>query len=88
VPTLAAAAAVTERIRLGTMVASPNFRHPVPFAKDLMTLDEISGGRFILGIGAGAGGDGFDASVLGEPRGRSASARTASASSPGCSTRC
>jgi alkanesulfonate monooxygenase SsuD/methylene tetrahydromethanopterin reductase-like flavin-dependent oxidoreductase (luciferase family) len=66
VPTLSAAAAVTERIRLGTMVASPNFRHPVPFAKDLMTLDEISGGRFILGVGAGAGGDAFDASVLGE----------------------
>jgi alkanesulfonate monooxygenase SsuD/methylene tetrahydromethanopterin reductase-like flavin-dependent oxidoreductase (luciferase family) len=66
VPTLSAAAAVTERIRLGTMVASPNFRHPVPFAKELMTLDEISGGRFILGIGSG--GDGFDGSVLGEPR--------------------
>ena len=66
VPTLTAAAAVTERIRLGTMVASPNFRHPVPFAKDLMTLDEISGGRFTLGIGAGAGGDAFDATVLGE----------------------
>jgi len=66
VPTLAAAAAVTDRIRLGTLVASPNFRHPVPFAKDLMTLDEISGGRFTLGIGAGAGGDAFDANVLGE----------------------
>jgi len=65
VPTLSAAAAVTERIRLGTLVASPNFRHPVPFAKDLMTLDEISGGRFTLGIGAGAGGDAFDANVLG-----------------------
>lgn len=64
VPTLAAAAVATERIRLGTLVASPNFRHPVPFAKDLMTLDELSGGRFTLGIGAG--GEGFDASVLGE----------------------
>ena len=63
VPTLSAAAAVTERIRLGTMVASPNFRHPVPFAKELMTLDELSGGRFTLGIGAGGGG--FDATVLG-----------------------
>ena len=65
VPTLSAAAAATERIRLGTLVASPNYRHPVPFAKELMTLDEISGGRFTLGIGAG--GSGFDASVLGEP---------------------
>jgi len=66
VPTLAAAAAVTSRIRLGTMVASPNFRHPVPFAKELMTLDEISDGRFTLGIGAG--GEGFDATALGEER--------------------
>ena len=32
VPFLAAGAVVTERIRLGTLVASPNFRHPVPFA--------------------------------------------------------
>jgi alkanesulfonate monooxygenase SsuD/methylene tetrahydromethanopterin reductase-like flavin-dependent oxidoreductase (luciferase family) len=66
VPTLAAAAAATDRIRLGTMVASPNFRHPVPFAKELMTLDELSGGRFTLGIGSG--GEGFDATVLGAPR--------------------
>ncbi len=61
VPTLAAAAAVTSRIRLGTLVASPNFRHPVPFAHELMTLDHISGGRFTLGIGAG--GSGFDATT-------------------------
>lgn len=65
VPLLAAAAAVTERIGLGTWVASPNFRHPVPFAKDVMGLDDISGGRFLLGIGAG--GEGFDASVTGDP---------------------
>jgi alkanesulfonate monooxygenase SsuD/methylene tetrahydromethanopterin reductase-like flavin-dependent oxidoreductase (luciferase family) len=64
VPTLAAAALVTERIRLGTWVASPNFRHPVPFAKELMTLDDLSGGRFQLGVGAGGGG--FDATVLGD----------------------
>lgn len=63
VPTLTAAAMVTERIRLGTFVASPNFRHPVPFAKDLATLDQISGGRLELGLGAG--GRGFDAVVLG-----------------------
>jgi len=65
VPLLAAAAAVTERIRLGTWVASPNFRHPVPFAKDVMGLDDISGGRLVLGVGAG--GEGFDAQVLGPP---------------------
>ena len=62
-PTLTAAAAATERIRLGTMVASPNFRHPVTLAKELMTLDDISEGRVTLGIGSG--GTGFDATVLG-----------------------
>ena len=65
VPLLAAAAAVTGRIRLGTWVASPNFRHPVPFAKDVMGLDDVSGGRLLLGLGAG--GQGYDAEVLGPP---------------------
>jgi alkanesulfonate monooxygenase SsuD/methylene tetrahydromethanopterin reductase-like flavin-dependent oxidoreductase (luciferase family) len=65
VPTLAAAAAVTSRIRLGTFVASPNFRHPVPFAKEIATIDDISAGRFLLGIGSG--GTGFDSFVLGQP---------------------
>ncbi|GHF69881.1 LLM class flavin-dependent oxidoreductase [Streptomyces thermodiastaticus] len=64
VPTLTAAAAVTERIRLGTLVTSPNFRHPVTLAKELISLDDISGGRITLGIGAG--GTGFDATVLGQ----------------------
>ncbi len=62
VPTLTAAATATERIRLGTMVTSPNFRHPVTLAKEMMTLDDISGGRITLGIGAG--GEGYDASAL------------------------
>ena len=65
VPLLAAAATVTERIALGTWVASPNFRHPVPFAKDVMGLDDVSDGRLLLGLGAG--GEGFDAQVLGPP---------------------
>lgn len=65
VPLLAAAAVVTERIRLGTWVASPNFRHPVPFAKDVMGLDDVSQGRFVLGLGSG--GTGHDAAVLGPP---------------------
>lgn len=64
VPTLTAAALVTTRIRLGAFVASPNFRHPVPFAKEIATVDDISGGRFLLGIGSG--GTGFDAFVLGQ----------------------
>lgn len=65
VPTLTAAATVTSRIRLGTFVASPNYRHPVPFAKDIATVDQISGGRMLLGVGSG--GTGFDAFVLGQP---------------------
>lgn len=67
VPTLAAAGLVTERIRVGTLVASPNFRHPVPFARELMTLDDITGGRITAGIGAGSRGS--DASLLGHSRG-------------------
>jgi alkanesulfonate monooxygenase SsuD/methylene tetrahydromethanopterin reductase-like flavin-dependent oxidoreductase (luciferase family) len=63
VPTLAVAALATSRIRIGTLVASPNFRHPVPFARELIALDDVSRGRLTLGIGAG--GTGFDASVLG-----------------------
>jgi len=64
VPYLAAAAVVTARVRLGTLVASPNFRHPVPFAREIVTLDELSGGRLTLGLGAG--GTGWDAHVLGQ----------------------
>ncbi|MDQ1660113.1 MAG: hypothetical protein QOJ68_93 [Blastococcus sp.] len=65
VPLLAAAAMCTERVRLGTQVASPNFRHPVPFAKELMTLDQLTGGRLEIGVGAGT--EGPDTLVLGEP---------------------
>jgi alkanesulfonate monooxygenase SsuD/methylene tetrahydromethanopterin reductase-like flavin-dependent oxidoreductase (luciferase family) len=64
VPTLTAAALATERLRLGTLVTSPNFRHPVPLAKDLLSLDDIAGGRLVVGIGSG--GTGFDATVLGQ----------------------
>ncbi|MBM7809253.1 LLM class flavin-dependent oxidoreductase [Saccharothrix algeriensis] len=64
VPTLALAAAATSRIELGMLVASPNFRHPVPFARELTALDDVSGGRFTLGVGAGGMG-GYDAEVFG-----------------------
>ncbi|MEU6840870.1 LLM class flavin-dependent oxidoreductase [Streptomyces sp. NPDC046716] len=63
-PTLTAAATATERLRLGTLVTSPNFRHPVTLAKELISLDDVSGGRITLGIGAG--GTGFDATALGQ----------------------
>lgn len=64
VPTLVAAATVTSRLRIGPLVTSPNFRHPLVLAKDLIALDDISRGRLIVGVGAG--GTGFDASVLGQ----------------------
>ncbi|MHB9860347.1 LLM class flavin-dependent oxidoreductase [Streptomyces sp. YIM S03343] len=64
VPTLTAAAGVTARMRLGTLVTSPNFRHPVTLAKELISLDDVSGGRLTLGVGAG--GTGFDATALGQ----------------------
>lgn len=67
IPTLTAAAAVTSRIELGILVASPNFRHPVSFARQLTSVDDISGGRLVLGLGAGAGGTSFDTAVLGIP---------------------
>ncbi|GAA3453926.1 LLM class flavin-dependent oxidoreductase [Dactylosporangium matsuzakiense] len=77
IPWLTGVAAATERIRLGTMVTSPNFRHPVTLGKDVMTLDHICGGR--LTIGVGAGGTGFDATVLGNeaPTARERTARFA-----------
>ena len=63
-PWLTGLAALTERIRVGTMVANPNIRHPVTLAKDAMTIDHISNGRLILGVGAG--GLGFDAEAFGQ----------------------
>src|SRR5665213_2023887 len=63
VPTLIAAATATNSIRLGPLVTTPNFRHPLVLAKDLLALDDISNGRCIVGIGSG--GRGFDATVLG-----------------------
>lgn len=61
--TLAAVAAVTRRLSLGTLVSTPNLRHPAVLAKQAMTLDRLSGGRFSLGLGSGAAGP--DARLLG-----------------------
>src|SRR5215831_12965220 len=64
---LAAAAAVTERLHVGTMVLSNDFRHPAIVAHEAASLHYLSRGRFELGIGAGwyqpeyrAAGIGFD----------------------------
>ena len=50
---LSAIAAATRRVELGTIVLSTSFRNPALLAKMADTLDEISGGRLILGLGAG-----------------------------------
>ncbi len=50
---LSALAASTTRVQLGTYVLALPFRHPALLAKMAETLDEVSGGRVILGIGAG-----------------------------------
>ena len=58
---LSALAAITERVRLGPLVASLAFHNPAVLAKKAATLAEISGGRFNLGVGAGWNRTEFDA---------------------------
>ena len=50
---LAAVAAITERVELGTLVTPPFFRNPAVLAKQIATVDRISNGRVIAGLGAG-----------------------------------
>jgi alkanesulfonate monooxygenase SsuD/methylene tetrahydromethanopterin reductase-like flavin-dependent oxidoreductase (luciferase family) len=56
---LAAAATATERIRIGTLVLALARRRPWLAAREAVTLDHLSGGRLILGVGAGFGDMGF-----------------------------
>ena len=58
---LAALAAVTERVDLGPLVACTAFHPPGLIAKMAATVDEVSGGRFVLGLGAGWNEDEFRA---------------------------
>jgi F420-dependent oxidoreductase-like protein len=51
--TITALGAVTEKLRLGTMVSPATFRHPAVLAKAVVTADHVSGGRVECGIGAG-----------------------------------
>jgi probable F420-dependent oxidoreductase len=53
IPGVMAAADATTVLRVGTMVLSNDYRHPVVVAKEAATLDVLTGGRFELGIGAG-----------------------------------
>lgn len=50
---LAGLVASTERVRIGSMVLGNTYRHPAVVAKQAATLDHMSGGRFVLGVGAG-----------------------------------
>jgi probable F420-dependent oxidoreductase len=52
-PALAVAAAVTTRLRIGALVFANDYKHPVVLAKELATLDVLSGGRLEVGLGAG-----------------------------------
>ncbi|GIE91940.1 LLM class F420-dependent oxidoreductase [Actinoplanes regularis] len=51
--TLAVAAAATSRLRLGTGVCQVPLRHPIQLAKQVASIDVVSGGRFLFGVGAG-----------------------------------
>jgi probable F420-dependent oxidoreductase len=59
--TLAGVAAVTDRIRLGTLVLCAAFRHPALLAKAATSIDLVSGGRLDLGLGAGWLAEEFEA---------------------------
>ena len=78
-PALAAAAAATRRLRVGTMVVNNDFRHPVLLAREAATLDLLSGGRLELGIGAGHMKSEYDEAGLAFERGNIRVARLAEA---------
>jgi probable F420-dependent oxidoreductase len=58
---LAGLATITERVRLGPLVACLNFHNPAVLTKTVATVDELSGGRLTLGVGAGWNRTEFDA---------------------------
>jgi probable F420-dependent oxidoreductase len=68
-PALAAAAAVTTTLRIGTWVLCDPLRNPRTLAWEVATLDKLSGGRVELGLGAGRPGAEQDAARLGVPYG-------------------
>jgi probable F420-dependent oxidoreductase len=56
---LAVAAAVTTTLHVGTHVFCNDYRHPAILAKEVATIDALSGGRFVLGVGAGVSGEDY-----------------------------
>jgi alkanesulfonate monooxygenase SsuD/methylene tetrahydromethanopterin reductase-like flavin-dependent oxidoreductase (luciferase family) len=66
---LGAMAARTERVRLGTLVTPLARRRPWVVARHMLTLDHLSGGRAVLGVGVGEPGD-ADFAAFGDPAGR------------------
>jgi probable F420-dependent oxidoreductase len=66
-PALTAAAMATRTLRVGTYVIANDYRNPVQFAKDVATVDVLSGGRLELGIGAGRPDAAEDNRMLGIP---------------------
>jgi probable F420-dependent oxidoreductase len=69
-PTLTAAAAATSTLRFGTFVLNAGFYKPALLARDVGTLEDLSGGRFELGLGAGYVREEFDAAELRYPSAR------------------
>ena len=53
IPAMAAAAAVTDTLRVGSLVLGNDYKHPVVLAREAATIDLLSDGRLELGIGAG-----------------------------------
>src|SRR5512134_721279 len=56
---LAAAAAATRRVRLGALITPLARRRPWKFARETASLDQLSGGRLVVGVGAGGGQEQF-----------------------------
>ena len=78
-PALGAAAAVTNRLRLGNLVLDNDFRNPVVLAREFATLDVISNGRVEIGVGAGWFDRDYQSTGISFDRGRVRVARLAEA---------
>jgi len=86
---MAVLAAETERIRFGPLVSSVTFRHPSMVARMAAQIDQLSGGRMVLGMGAGwnvAEHEAFGLAMTSTPTARSAGC-SASTARPSDATR-